>query len=75
MLRNDHAMKHTTNVLIIGCALVYHLHNMNMAVAVLNQGEIGARSMIVGRKGKRRFAQMRLAACQTRNRACWTPGP
>jgi hypothetical protein len=29
-------MRHTTNVLIIGCAIVYHLHKMNMAVTVLD---------------------------------------
>jgi len=29
----------------------------------------------VGRKGIRRLAQMRLAACQARNSACWTSGP
>src|SRR5713226_977950 len=39
-------MKHTTNVLIIGggvigCAIAYHLRKLNMAVTVLDQGEIG----------------------------------
>src|SRR5207245_3624756 len=32
-------------------------------------------STSVGRKGMRRLAQIRLAACQTRNSACWTSGP
>jgi len=34
-----------------------------------------SREMSVGRKGMRRLAQMRLAAFQTRNSACWTSGP
>ena len=32
-------------------------------------------SINVGRKGMSRLAQMRLAAFQTRNSACWTSGP
>lgn len=42
-------MKQTTNVLIIGggvigCAIAYHLRKLNIAVSVLDQGEIGAQA-------------------------------
>jgi glycine oxidase len=47
-------MRHTSNVLIIGsdvigCAIVYHLRKMNIAVTVLDQDEIGAQASSVVR--------------------------